>query len=369
MSSLGRAAGHVLPLLLLAVAAGCSARPADEVSSATESNLDEGDTAPGDGPLAPDATFGTNGSLTLPGSVAISAARRTDGSIGVLGSKGPAAALTIISADGSAQAEVMLAPVALDGVVLSHEDGLLVAGVAKTDARGRYFVSRIGADGAVDATFTPDPLDLEPSAGAAAVTKDGKVLVAGRFSDHAAIVRLNANGSLDASFGDQGLWLASDDRATVTRLTLGADDSIYAVTTGADKTLLAHFSAAGKPDAKFGTKGLATLPNDAGPSALAFTKSGLRFVSASGVSAIDAQGAVTAGESVSGQVIGFGTSTGFVTAITEGDQCTVHVTEKATTNLTAGECASNVSYVALGGGKRALVSNTAEGVSVRVFGN
>ena len=91
MSFLGRA----LPFVLLAVAAGCSAQPAEEGAAATESNLDQADTTPADGPLTPDATFGTNGAVTLTGpSAAISAAKRADGSIGVLGNKGSAASLT-----------------------------------------------------------------------------------------------------------------------------------------------------------------------------------------------------------------------------------------------------------------------------------
>lgn len=368
MSFFGRLGGLLLPLLILS--AGCSAQATDEETTATESNLDESDATPPAGPLAPDPSFGTNGALTLTGpKVAISAAKRADGSIGVLGESDSLTMLTLIDAAGSAQADVVLAPDhAVSGVVLPHRDGLVVVGAAKIDDLGRYFVSRVGADGAIDPSFTPDPLDLQPSAGAAAVTKDGKLVIAGRFQDHAAIVRLEANGALDASFGDQGLWLASDDRAVVTRLALGADDSIYAVTQGADKTLLAHLSAAGKPDARFGADGVATLPNDAGPSALAVTKGGIEFISASGAVSVDAHGAVTASEALVGQVIGFGASTGFVTAVTEGDACTVHVTEEATAALTADECRRDVSYVALGGQKRALVTNTAEGVSVRVFG-
>lgn len=368
MSFLGRA----LPLGLVSVmafAAGCSAQPADEAASASEANLDQGDTPPADGPLAPDATFGTNGAVTLTGpSAAISAAKRADGSIGVLGNKGAAGSLTIIKADGSAQADVVLdAMHAISGRVLSHKDGLVVVG-----SNGRYFVTRVGADGAVDHTFTADPLEL--TANDAAVTKDGKIVVAGTFGEHAAIVRLNANGTLDTSFAQQGAWLASDDRAAIAKIALGADDSIYALSTGADKNALAHLSNTGKPDTAFGASGIAALPAGAlAGAALLSSAAGLQYIGPGADAkihsfSVDATGAVTEGDAFAGTVIGIG-ATGVVSAVTDGDACTVHVTEKATAALTANECSSNVSYVALGGGKRALVSNTSAGVSVRVFAN
>lgn len=365
MSFLGRGLPFLVLGLGVAFAAGCSAQPADEAASSSEANLDQ-DTPPADGPLAPDATFGKGGSLTLTGpSVSISAAKRADGSIGVLGNKGSAASLTIIKADGSAQADVALDPNhAIAGSVLSHEDGLVVVG-----SNGRYFVARVGADGAIDHSFTADPLDM--SATDAAVTKDGKIIVAGTFSEHAAIVRLNANGTLDTTFAQQGLWLASDDRAAVAKIALGADESIYALTSGADKNQLAHFSASGKLDASFGA-----TPLPAGSlagAALVSGANGIRYIGPGADSklhsfSVDATGAATEGDAFAGTIIGFG-NTGLVSSVTDGDSCTVHVTEKATAALSASECASSVSYVALGGGKRALVSNTASGVSVRVFSN
>jgi hypothetical protein len=355
--------GRVLPFVLLAVAAGCTAQPADEAASASESNLDQADTPPADGPLTPDATFGTNGAITLTGpSAAISAAKRADGSIGVLGNKGSAASLTIIKGDGSAQVDVALdASHAISGRVLTHRDGLVVVG-----SNGRYFVTRVGADGAIDHAFTADPLDLVASD--AAVTKGGKIVVAGSFGEHAAIVRLDANGTLDSTFGEQGVWLASDDRAAAAKIALGADDSIYALTTGADKNQLAHLSASGKADSKFA---VATLPAGA-PGSLVMADTGLRYIGPGSDSKthafeIDPAGAVSEGEAFAGTIIGIGTN-GLVSAVTEGAACTVHVTERATASLSADECAS-VSYVALGGGKRALISNTASGVSVRVFAN
>lgn len=386
MLSLGRAlTDRLLPLLLLSVVAGCTADSTEDTSSASESNLDEGETAPPEGPLTPDATFGSGGLLALSGpNVAISAAKRADGSIAVLGGRGASASLTIVKADGSAQVDTALVPDhSVSGIVVPHRDGLVVAGVVNLDAEhARYFVSRVGADGAVDPTFTPDPLELRPAVGAAAVTKDGKIVIAGTFENHAAIVRLDAKGSLDPSFADHGVWLASDDRAVVTRIALGKDDSIYAVTHGGDKTRLSHLSVSGKADAKFGTEGVAELPLNSGlssRSALVMAPDGLRYIGPSADAQdprvhsfpVDARGAVGASEPLTGKIIGFGMM-GAISAVTEGDACTVHVA-KATTGLSADECSRSMSYVSLGGQKRAIVYNTntdgISGVTLRVFGH
>lgn len=394
MSFLARSVTLLAPAALLALAA-CSS-PADDGSSASEANLDQRgkttqpapikDTPPADGPLTADAAYGTAGTLQLAGasSIAIAAGRRADGSLGVLRNVDGNAALTIVAPDGSAQTDTALVPMnALQFArVHTHGDGLLVVGqIPMPDNGARYFVSRVGADGAVDASFTPDPLDLRPVD--SAVTKDGKLLVTGVFSGHAAMVRLDAHGMLDATFADHGLWLGTDAAQAAGRIAIAGDGSIYVVTEAPDALSLLHFSADGRADAKFGASGVAALPAGGAPTlslGLAATGKGISFVGPLAdaedtkyhLFSIDAAGKVTQGAAVDGAVItpAYGN---FVSAVIDGDKCTLHVTEKATTDLTADECSLTPSYVGLGDGKRAVIFNTVtDGVpvtSIRVFGN
>ncbi|HXE52699.1 MAG TPA: DUF3466 family protein, partial [Tepidisphaeraceae bacterium] len=102
---------------------------------------------------------------------------------------------------------------------------------------------------------------------AMALEPNGQLLVANRTSSgHFGLVRLNANGTTDTSFGSGGLVTADfggDDDADA--IVLQSSGPIVLVGTsnqgGSAQTAIAAFDPAGNPVSSFGTGGLMLLPN------------------------------------------------------------------------------------------------------------
>ena len=93
----------------------------------------------------------------------------------------------------------------------SRPDGkiLLVGNSSDSNTRRAFFsIARYRPDGSPDATFGSDGLVRGPDGGAnsVALQADGRIVVAGTEPENYAvkIVRLNADGSLDSSFGSNG---------------------------------------------------------------------------------------------------------------------------------------------------------------------
>jgi uncharacterized delta-60 repeat protein len=97
-------------------------------------------------------------------------------------------------------------------------DGILVAGFLATSFGAGDSIIRLMPDGTVDSSFAVPQIDGFVMA--SAVQSDGRILVAGNFSNvngvtHRGIVRLNSNGSLDPSFQGSGFTLGNTTRALV----------------------------------------------------------------------------------------------------------------------------------------------------------
>ena len=123
------------------------------------------------------------------------------------------------------------------------------------DGIARPRVARLNADGSLDTTFDPG---TGPSGGvyAVAIQPDGKVLIGGSFStvdgvSRNRIARLNANGSLDASF-DPGagannlvsaLALQDDGKAVI--------GGLFTMVDGVGRTRIARLDAGGTLDTTF----------------------------------------------------------------------------------------------------------------------
>ena len=124
-----------------------------------------------------------------------------------------------------------------------------------------------------------DVANFGDAATALHVLPDGRVLVAGNATygldadlrpvERAFVARLNADGSLDGSFGAAGVAMYADASAPVVRnaraLAVGADGRIFvggsAAAPGTPDTVfaVAAFTAAGAADATFGTAGVGVL--------------------------------------------------------------------------------------------------------------
>jgi uncharacterized delta-60 repeat protein len=98
------------------------------------------------------------------------------------------------------------------------------------------YIGRLNADGSLDATFAPPSgnTGLNEAVISMAIQPDGKVLVGGYFTKYGAtdchyIARLEADGTLDTSFAPSGIGLtSSSSSATVNSLALQADGRVLA---------------------------------------------------------------------------------------------------------------------------------------------
>ena len=145
---------------------------------------------------------------------------------------------------------------------------------------GQIFVGRLNADGTVDTSFGADgftnvavgPVSI---ANAVAIQPDGRIVVGGVSEDSAssptnsifALVRFNADGSVDTSFGSSGIVTTQfGGNEQLDSLAIDANGNILAVgayteahSTGID---LARYTASGVLDPTFATNGTVTADLD-----------------------------------------------------------------------------------------------------------
>jgi uncharacterized delta-60 repeat protein len=158
---------------------------------------------------------------------------------------------------------------------------ILVAG----SAGGNEAVSRFNPDGSQDYSFGQagiaayHPGAFDSVANAIAVQADGKILLEGNSSFATFIIRLNADGSLDRSFGtssttgyvslsfgdigDSGTGILAEPDGTIE---IAGSRQLF----GSKEGFLARFNADGSPDTTFGTNGVVQqqLSNNSGWSSL-----------------------------------------------------------------------------------------------------
>ena len=223
-----------------------------------------------DGVLVPG--FGTDGEVVQPLSgtdVARDAAFQSDGKLIVVGSTYTApvnstSAVLRYAANGeldttfSDDGIFLSATVRFGFGVAIQDDGKLVVVGQNTGELGIY---RLNVDGTVDATFDDDGVvttALAPfGANAVALQSDNKIVVAAQIdASNLAVLRVNADGSFDTTFGTDGM---------VTTAGTGAEDIFvqpdgYIVLAGtvADEIALLRFTPAGVLDTTFDDDGIAT---------------------------------------------------------------------------------------------------------------
>ena len=166
------------------------------------------------------------------------------------------------------------------GVALQSDGKIIVAGTTNNAGNRDFGIVRYNANGTVDTTFgvlglvRTDFGFRDDSARSVLVQPDGKILVAG-FSgisnvDDFALVRYNANGTLDTSFGTGGKVLTDfatgDDEAHA--VILQSDLRIvlagFATMGGDEDFALARYNADGTLDATFGLFGVTTTDFNGG---------------------------------------------------------------------------------------------------------
>lgn len=140
---------------------------------------------------------------------------------------------------------------------------------------GRPALARYNPDGTLDAAFADNGVFLVHKLGSqfisgrflnVAIGKGGNILVLAQRGTRYLIYRFNRYGSLDSAFADQGrlnTFLSTQgDRASGDLWVHPSGRVVVAVSTPAGVTA-ARFNTDGTLDAKFGTRGRTTIPNAA----------------------------------------------------------------------------------------------------------
>ncbi len=146
----------------------------------------------------------------------------------------------------------------------AQSDGsIITAGsVSFLDQIGGFFAKRYSADGLPDSSFGNNGLAVVLGTGfgqAVAVQRDNKIIIAGYDADsfgpyYVTIARLNANGSIDSSFGTNGFIRTNvgDNSYAIAiqpdgKILIAGKDRIYMLTL--------RYLPDGTPDASFGNNG------------------------------------------------------------------------------------------------------------------
>lgn len=191
-------------------------------------------------------------------------------------------------------------PETINALAIQGDGRIVATGTAHAGEFTDFATVRYNADGSLDATFGAGGKVLTDLSGAAdfpvandfanslAITSDGKIVVAGRVSKNGAdfgVVRYNADGSLDASFGMNGDGKVLPDSQsrlrTPSALALASDGKLIlagtATVNNRDAFALLRFTGDGALDSSFGVEGMATAEFNgasAAARALAFESGG-----------------------------------------------------------------------------------------------
>lgn len=161
---------------------------------------------------------------------------------------------------------------ALDAALQTDNKIIIVGRIGGIDSFADFAVSRLDANGNTDAAFNGGGLVLTNLSGdfdaatAVAVQADGKIVVAGRANGigstaNFGIVRYNASGNLDGTFGAGGIVTTDffGDTDVASDLAIQTDGKIVvagdAKNGAANGFALARYDASGNLDAMFGAGG------------------------------------------------------------------------------------------------------------------
>lgn len=208
--------------------------------------------------LLPDGSVDFDFSSSLTGAVTGLLAQPDGGIIVAGGSNG----LNRLLADGSLDPDFVVPAnyLFIDGLAQQPDGKLLIGGNFTTySGATRNHVARLHPDGTLDTTFDPG-LGANDHVGAIAVQPDGKIVIAGNFTQVAGqprngIARLNADGTLDTTF-NPGTGAGGDAPNDVLALLIQPDGRIVlagAFTTfnGQPRSCLARLLSDGSLDPDF----------------------------------------------------------------------------------------------------------------------
>ena len=145
-------------------------------------------------------------------------------------------------------------------------------------AHGDFVVLRYSSSGRLDSAFGTGGVGRMALAGvdqahAMTVQADGKILVAGQAGGSAAVVRFNANGSIDTGFGDEGKVILAGTMP-IARAVAVKDGSILLAGELGDSAMVWRLTETGAVDEGFGTAGMAAATGLTSPAGRALAIDG-----------------------------------------------------------------------------------------------
>ena len=178
-------------------------------------------------------------------------------------------------------------------LVLQNDGKIIAGGHTWGGKYNEFALVRYNSDGSLDATFgnfglvTTSFLNKSGIGRSLVLQEDGKIILAGRsysdfndFDDFA-LARYNSNGSLDTTFGTEGIVFTNFAITTdwINSVKLQSDGKIVAGGFSANRMALARYLNNGSLDNTFGINGMATnlvsTASQAGINGLALTKDGI----------------------------------------------------------------------------------------------
>jgi uncharacterized delta-60 repeat protein len=238
-------------------------------------------------PSAPGFDFATGAAVQADGKIVLAGLLNN-----VQSASPPGAGVARLNADGSIDSgfgsgsggAVVIAGASNAWDVALQPDGKIVVAGASGGANADFLIARFAADGSLDTSFNRSGLatvafdlggDNRDVAESIVIDSDGRLLVAGRvarggFAADVALARLNADGSLDDTFGLHGRDVidAFDGGANPTAydnvvMHRGSDGKLIlsasAAATASTTSVAMRLNADGSVDFGYGQSGLASL--------------------------------------------------------------------------------------------------------------
>lgn len=232
-----------------------------------------------------DSSFNGNGivigSYTSENNSADAMAIQADGKIVVAGATGVAANINLgvsrFNNDGSldttfgTDGKVILSSGWIKTYILDmkiQNDGKIVmAGYRWNNETGDFIMFRLNEDGSVDPSFGNDGLAIFDTGEAEvsesfAILEDGKFILSGYINEDFSMVKVNSDGSIDTTFGTNG-WVLTDfaqSLAFAYDININAEGKIMLAGASLDTTnmwnfALARYNPNGTLDSSFGNQG------------------------------------------------------------------------------------------------------------------
>ena len=163
-----------------------------------------------------------------------------------------------------------------NAVVIQADGNIITAGTATQD----FALARYLTNGSLDTSFGVDgivttSIGFNSSINALALQPDTAIIAAGTTISAEdvgsfTLARYLSDGSLDASFGTGGIVTTSIGNAAIFAVALQVDGKIVAIGTDSNNFVLARYLSNGSLDASFGTGGIAITPIGISTSSQAF---------------------------------------------------------------------------------------------------